>query len=64
MNIEQGISNFEWMSNSLIRQFANSLTHAVLAESAVNAKARLIRAEGNDHFEFIMQNKPNFQDVK
>ena len=51
MNIEQGISNFEGMPNYLICQFANSLTHAVLAKSAVNAKTRLIRGKIDDNFD-------------
>ena len=38
-----------------------SIFSAVLAISAVNAKCRLIRAKSGDHFECIMQNKPNFR---
>jgi hypothetical protein len=38
-----------------------SIFSAVLAISAVNAKCGLIRGKSDDHFDCIMQNKPNFR---
>jgi len=69
MNIEQRIlrlrsgqvSNFEGMHNYLICQFTNSLSHAVLAKSAVNAKETLIRGKNNDNSYYFYAKQSQFQ---